>query len=150
MIDDGSKDDSWTICNEYLIKDKRVRAFHKENGGASSARNLGLAEMTGEWVTFCDSDDIVGTDWLISFYEMIGPDIDIVIQGHKLVGDAIIECPICVKAYSIEGIKGYDNLAIMPQFGYSPLKLFRASLIQTNHLSFNIHFWLKEDELFCH
>ena len=40
LIDDGSKDKSGEICDEYAVKDKRVRVFHKENGGVSSARNL--------------------------------------------------------------------------------------------------------------
>lgn len=148
LIDDGSEDDSLSICYEYRSMDSRTRVFHKDNGGASSARNLGLKESKGEWITFCDSDDFVGTDWLASFYEMIESDVDIVIQGHKLVGDEIKDCPICAESYSIEAIKGYDILAKRSQFGYTPCKLFRASVIQTNHLLFNIHFWLKEDELF--
>ena len=57
LIDDGSKDSSGAICDEYAEKDTRVRVFHKENGGVSSARNLGLDNAKGEWVTFIDSDD---------------------------------------------------------------------------------------------
>ena len=56
LIDDGSKDSSGTICDEYAAQDARVRVFHKENGGVSSARNLGLDNARGEWVTFVDSD----------------------------------------------------------------------------------------------
>lgn len=51
LIDDGSTDSSGAICDEYAQKDSRVRVFHKENGGASSARNLGLDNATGEWIT---------------------------------------------------------------------------------------------------
>lgn len=57
LIDDGSTDKSGEICDEYASKDDRVRVFHKENGGVSSARNLGLDNARGEWVTFVDSDD---------------------------------------------------------------------------------------------
>ena len=57
LIDDGSKDCSGEICKEYAQKDSRVKVFHKENGGVSSARNLGLDNARGEWVTFVDSDD---------------------------------------------------------------------------------------------
>ena len=56
LIDDGSKDSSGAICDEYAVKDARVRVFHKENGGVSSARNLGLDNAKGEWITFVDSD----------------------------------------------------------------------------------------------
>lgn len=59
LVDDGSTDASGTICDAYAQQDSRVRVFHKENGGASSARNLGLDEATGKWVLFVDSDDMV-------------------------------------------------------------------------------------------
>ena len=57
LIDDGSIDGSGAICDAFAEKDNRVRVFHKENGGVSSARNLGLNEAKGEWVCFVDSDD---------------------------------------------------------------------------------------------
>lgn len=57
LIDDGSTDSSLTICNDYARKDNRIRVISKENGGVSSARNLGLDNATGEWVTFVDADD---------------------------------------------------------------------------------------------
>lgn len=59
LVDDGSKDLSPSICDEYALKDNRIRVFHKDNGGVSSARNLGLDHFQGEWVTFVDSDDYV-------------------------------------------------------------------------------------------
>ena len=64
LIDDGSKDNSGAICDEYAAKDARVYVFHKENGGVSSARNLGLDNAKGEWVVFVDSDDWVEEDYL--------------------------------------------------------------------------------------
>ena len=54
LIDDGSTDDSFEICKEYEKKDLRVRAFHKENGGSSSARNVGIKEAKGDFICFCD------------------------------------------------------------------------------------------------
>ena len=59
LINDGSKDSSGTICDEYAAKDSRIRVFHKENGGVSAARNLGLDNAKGEWIAFVDSDDWV-------------------------------------------------------------------------------------------
>ena len=62
LVDDGSTDSSGAICDKYAAEDSRVRVFHKENGGASAARNLGLDNAQGEWVTFCDSDDWLDSD----------------------------------------------------------------------------------------
>lgn len=50
LIDDGSKDKSGDICDEYAAKDARIRVFHKDNGGVSSARNLGLVKANGEFI----------------------------------------------------------------------------------------------------
>lgn len=59
LIDDGSTDRSGVICDTYAEKDNRIRVFHVVNGGVSKARNLGLEEIRGEWVSFADSDDFV-------------------------------------------------------------------------------------------
>ena len=57
LVNDGSKDNILAICNDYAQRDGRIRVLSKENGGVSSARNLGLDNATGEWVTFVDADD---------------------------------------------------------------------------------------------
>lgn len=62
LVDDGSKDNSGKICDEYARKDPRIRVIHKENGGLSSARNAGLDAARGEFVGFVDSDDWVEKD----------------------------------------------------------------------------------------
>lgn len=59
LIDDGSPDQSGAICDDYQAKDSRVRVFHKENGGVSSARNLGLKEAKGDYIGFVDADDYI-------------------------------------------------------------------------------------------
>ncbi len=59
LVDDGSSDGSGEICDQYTEIDSRVKVLHKENGGLSSARNAGLSESTGEWISFVDSDDYI-------------------------------------------------------------------------------------------
>ena len=64
LIDDGSKDSSGAICDEYAARDSRVKVFHKENGGVSSARNAGLAIASGDWIMHLDGDDWIAPDML--------------------------------------------------------------------------------------
>jgi len=59
LINDGSKDDSGKICDQFALEDERVVVIHQENRGLGSARNSGLDAMTGEWLCFVDSDDFV-------------------------------------------------------------------------------------------
>lgn len=64
LVDDGSPDESGVICDEYASKDKRVIVYHKENGGVTSARKLGVEKSTGEWIAFVDGDDMLTPDSL--------------------------------------------------------------------------------------
>ena len=57
LIDDGSKDQSGEICDEYAKKDSRVKVFHKENGGVSSARNYRIYQANGHSIGLSDSED---------------------------------------------------------------------------------------------
>lgn len=59
LIDDGSKDHSFDKCRKIAKKDSRIRVLHKENGGASSARNFGLKKSTGDYIIFVDGDDFL-------------------------------------------------------------------------------------------
>ena len=67
----GSTDKSGEICDVYGKKDKRVRVFHKKNGGVSSARNMGLDNAKGKWIAFVDSDDYVTQDYLFDLYNSL-------------------------------------------------------------------------------
>ena len=64
LIDDGSTDNSGSICDEYKKKDKRVQVIHQKNQGQSSARNAGLNIAKGSYIGFVDSDDYVEPDYL--------------------------------------------------------------------------------------
>ncbi len=59
LVDDGSPDNCGKICDEYAAKDRRIKAIHKKNGGLSDARNAGINQVTGDYITFVDSDDWV-------------------------------------------------------------------------------------------
>ena len=88
LVDDGSPDNSGKICDDYAARDSRIRVFHKENGGVSSARNLGLDNARGEWIAFVDSDDSVGEKYLEHLWggnaDSAGPDAGtLVVSGHR-------------------------------------------------------------------
>lgn len=59
LVDDGSPDNCGIICDKYAKKDRRIKVIHKENAGVSSARNVGLDNSNGEFITFVDADDYV-------------------------------------------------------------------------------------------
>lgn len=60
LVDDGSPDACPQLCDEYAGKDSRIHVIHKENGGLSDARNVGIKRAKGLYVTFIDSDDAIG------------------------------------------------------------------------------------------
>ena len=59
IVDDGSTDGSGVICDQYAEKDSRVKVYHQKNTGRSSARNVGVRHMTGRYLGFVDSDDVL-------------------------------------------------------------------------------------------
>ena len=69
LVDDGSTDNSGIICDEYSEIDNRITVIHKENGGLSSARNIGLDIATGDWIAFVDSDDYIEKDMYENLYK---------------------------------------------------------------------------------
>ena len=71
LIDDGSTDNSGKICDEYVLKDNRIKVIHKQNGGVSSARNTGLDVAKGEYIGFVDSDDYIERDMYEILYNLI-------------------------------------------------------------------------------
>lgn len=87
IVDDGSKDSSPAICDEYVKTDSRFKVIHKENGGVSRARNTGLSLVVGEWVTFVDSDDELALDALKHFIESMEryPKASVLRGGHRTV-----------------------------------------------------------------
>ena len=80
LIDDGSPDNCGKMCDEYALKDKRVKVVHKENGGLSDARNKGIEIAKGEYLSFIDSDDYIAPNFLEKLYTLaknFGADISI-------------------------------------------------------------------------
>ena len=69
LINDGSPDNCGKICDEYAIKDERIKVIHKKNGGLSDARNAGIENCLGEYIAFIDSDDILHPEFIEILYQ---------------------------------------------------------------------------------
>lgn len=149
LIEDGSPDFSGQICEEYAQKDDRIRVFHLENGGVSKARNYGLTQARGEWVTFIDSDDYV----LPCFFEnLLGPvcslreEIDFVHAGYIYGknGDCHIGQSYADKYYSS---KDMDAIFLLFR-GLVVSKLWRRRIIAANDIRFDERMKIAEDLCF--
>ena len=88
LVDDGSTDNSSQICDQYAIKDNRIKVIHKENGGLSDARNVGIKNSTGEYLSFIDSDDYIDKDMIECLYNAItNTNSDIAVCGKYIEGE---------------------------------------------------------------
>lgn len=116
LVDDGSTDASGDICEEYAGKDVRIKVIHQENGGLSSARNTGIEEAKGEYLTFIDSDDFVDRRYAGRLYELIqeyGADISIAgfVKFKKFSG-------IKTKAIKNPSVREYDGISAISDMWY--------------------------------
>lgn len=91
LVNDGSTDKSGLICNKYSKLDSRINVIHKENGGLSDARNVGIKAATGEYLLFVDSDDNIELDSCEVFIKSLNKrKVDIVVgEARRIEGDNI-------------------------------------------------------------
>ncbi len=89
LVDDGSPDNCPAICDEYSQKDGRVKVIHKKNEGVAIARNVGLDLAVGEYITFVDSDDFIGTERLAMLYRRITKEqADVVVTDFAIMDES--------------------------------------------------------------
>lgn len=156
LVDDGSFDGSGEICDAYSEKDSRVRVFHKENGGVSSARNFGLEQATGEWVYFVDSDDELLPGGLQVLVDCIDDDVDIVMGGYESYefdGRVIKHYNGEIRHIRMDKKESIKTLyrkysCYYPYLGWMWLRMFRNSIIKRENLHFDTEIRIKEDTLF--
>ena len=147
LVDDGSTDGSGSICDEYSVKDSRVRVFHKENGGVSSARNLGLDNARGEWITFVDSDDYLEKSFLAELSEF--EDVDFVISGGRFINKGRNYAPQSISKMKVEDDLPFMDEQLMQIYLRTPwAKLYKHSIILQNNLRFDSCLYIGEDTEF--
>lgn len=153
IVDDGSTDNSYKICNEYKSKAEDMRIFRQENKGVSAARNLGINKSRGEWLYFVDADDQLDEDCLRTFWEGVGDTVSLIMGGYRKItmkGELISPANSAIrKIISInEAIKELYEPSDFPYQGYLWSKLFRADIIREFNLKFNESISFNEDRLF--
>ena len=150
VINDGSKDKTGDICKYYADKDSRFVIIQKENGGVSSARNLGLQFAHNEWITFIDADDWIKPNYLETFLYKELTHKTIVYQGvmNEYIDHA--EPWYAFQNNIYEGSllkKGIEEHKLLHK-GCSFPKLYNINIIRQNSITFSTNLPLHEDHVF--
>jgi len=165
VIDDGSTDESGKICDEFALKDKRIKVIHKKNGGVSSASNKGLDSANGELIYFVDGDDWIEENTLEEIIKVFSkhPNADVFSFNYIFNYDNESKKSIPLTEGTFEGIQK-DHLilaTIIPKFierkyNYKLpgirskcVKAFKRKIIEENKIRFNEKIPIGEDALFC-
>lgn len=150
LINDGSKDNSGKICDEYATKDNRIKVIHKKNEGVSKARNTGIALAKGEYICFIDSDDWIEATYLSNFetnrchydfyFSGIFYDTYDIVYSYKKYKERV-----CRNKYEIRDEFFKQDLL---SNGYPWGKLYKSNVIKDNNLRFNENLTINEDHIF--
>lgn len=144
LVDDGSPDRCGEICDEYALKDDRIRVIHKQNGGLSDARNAGLDQAIGEYILFFDSDDTIFPELLETTVAVMDEGNDLVsfhLQGMFVNSEEKATCHKTTRTYDL----GLEDLrykfiqrVLLPyEIGWEACtRVFRRSLIEEYELRF--------------
>lgn len=150
LINDGSSDKSGSICEEYAKKDSRIRVFHKSNGGASSARNLGLEKALGEWVTFVDADDYLGPTMYESIFTAIddNKNVDYVRLFCKMTSERYSSNIVVNRELKYKVVSRDDYFTKESVGGYTHSLFLKLNIIKENQIYFPENMSLMEDQVF--
>jgi glycosyltransferase involved in cell wall biosynthesis len=146
LIDDGSPDKSGEICNDYAQKDSRVRVFHKENGGVSSARQCGLDNAIGQYIIHVDPDDWIESNMLNDLLDKANAsNADMVICDYYQDTVSTGNC-----AYIKQEPTSLDANSVLKDmiyrlYGFCWNKLIKRECFKKYNISFPIHFSVQED-----
>lgn len=155
LVDDGSVDASGKLCDDLSLTDRRIVVIHKENGGVSSARNVGIENARGELISFVDHDDYVFSDYLMTMVNEI-EEYDL-LQSFSLGGprNTIKTCKRFAldKTKTLRCIKGDNGDVVFPEVNMNNMatiwnQLYKKEVIDKYQLRFRSI--QSEDELFSY
>lgn len=148
LVDDGSKDNSGIICDEWAAKDQRIEVIHKVNGGLSDARNAGLDKVKGEYIFFVDGDDYVLDDFVESIMNAADPEIPFVggsyynlLSSGKKTETVFINEEFSLKQFKQQILSDGSKVHFISVWGVRYL----TSYIKKYQLRFDIHATAWED-----
>ena len=153
LVDDGSKDGSFALCQKYAAKDERFVVVQKENGGPSSARNLAMSMARGEYITFVDSDDFIRVD----AYERIAALLekhnnpDCLVFGANLVPNYPPQHYFDLVTTADKVYEQFTPAMLYNEPGARPflwLQVIKKSIIADNGIKMDESISLGEDQLF--
>ncbi len=154
LINDGSRDNSLAICNNY-ITDKRVKIISQENRGVSYTRNVGIQNSTGEYIVFVDSDDCIESNMCSTYNNILNKhDVDLIISDFKKISpeknifqEKNFEFKYKEDIYNIDSLSNIFSLGYQyGMFNVPFSKCFKKSKIKSY---FNDKISIGEDLLFC-
>ena len=153
LIDDGSADESLSVCRSFAQSDSRIRVMESEHKGVSAARNLGLRSAKGRYIMFCDSDDFTAPEWAECLYRAIQ------LHPNSLVGceyadhvastgyNRVNELPKTTKNAEIDK-RHFYLLSVYGAVLHLWTKIFDSRVIKENGLSFHTDMRQGEDVVF--
>ena len=137
LIDDGSPDNCPAMCDAWAQKDSRISVIHKENGGVSSARNVAIEQVQGEWIWFVDSDDTIEASALSQLAALAQKQPDVIIFNKEISEEYVKDS------------RFFDEYYFQYRFGFEAWnKWYKASIVKENHLKFDTEETIGEDLLF--
>ena len=156
LVNDGSTDESSLICDNYSKLDSRIKVFKQRNKGVSSARNLGITNVTGEYLVFIDPDDYIDKDYIsyLSNLMSTNKNCELIVCGYLDVDEHGKEINKGHNSFqynifnSREYLKCLFRGEILGYQGYLWNKIFDVKLIKNHNLKFKENIFYNEDRLF--
>lgn len=155
IVDDGSKDGTYKLAEKYADKDCRIKVIWQENAGPGAARNRGIDEARGEWITFVDADDIIAHGY---FERLATCEEDIVFFSNttfrgevtNVVQRCLLKDNVHVGRENVEQeiLPLKENEQKFEFYGYTWNKRFRRDIIIKNGIRFQPRLIFREDEVF--
>lgn len=152
LINDGSTDRSGDICEQFAQADNRFKVIHKKNEGVSIARNIGIQQARGKWISFIDSDDWLEDDFLLYLLNMQKENVDLIAcsfnknnqKDSSKLPHKYPEEKIAANEMQWKLFYNKENL----YYGYLWNKIFKREIILKNNIKFHEDLFYNEDRVF--